>query len=182
MDRTKPAIRNGPAQPARRRRAGGAICRIAVVSRARDPDGAPMPRRCRVAGVLRARNRRVAGANALYPAHGLNFITRSQEPARRLQRFRDLDPSNGDARSLRGRCGSTIRHRTKWSIYRIDLDAGLMPMPATAGGFTGKRGEFYDHESWKGRMIWVRFVWQDLGPHAHGWSSASRTMAARPGK
>jgi hypothetical protein len=54
----------------------------------------------------------------------------------------------------------------QWSIYGLDLDAGLMPMPATIGEFTGKRGEFYDHEPWKGRMILVRFVWQDLGPHA----------------
>lgn len=54
----------------------------------------------------------------------------------------------------------------QWSIYGIDLDKGQMPMPATVGSFDGKRGEFYDHEAWKGRMIWVRFVWQDLGPHA----------------
>ena len=54
----------------------------------------------------------------------------------------------------------------QWSIYGLDLDAGLLPMPATVGGFTGKRGEFYDSEAWKGRMILVRFVWLDLGPHA----------------
>ncbi len=54
----------------------------------------------------------------------------------------------------------------QWSIYGIDLDAGALGLPATVGGFTGKRGEFYDSEPWKGRMILVRFVWLDLGPHA----------------
>ena len=52
----------------------------------------------------------------------------------------------------------------QWSIYGLDLDAGQLPLPATIGEFTGKRGEFYDHEPWKGRMIWVRFVWLDLSP------------------
>jgi len=54
----------------------------------------------------------------------------------------------------------------QWSIYGIDLDAGQLPMPATVGEFNGKRGTFYDMEPWKGRMILVRFVWEDLGPRA----------------
>ncbi|NYT42789.1 hypothetical protein HZY97_18595 [Sphingomonas sp. R-74633] len=54
----------------------------------------------------------------------------------------------------------------QWAIYGIDLDAGQLPMPATVGQFNGKRGEFYDMEPWKGRMILVRFVWEDLGPKA----------------
>jgi hypothetical protein len=54
----------------------------------------------------------------------------------------------------------------QWSIYLVDLDKGTLGLPATVGQFTGKRGEFYDHEDWKGRMVLVRFVWLDLGPHA----------------
>jgi hypothetical protein len=54
----------------------------------------------------------------------------------------------------------------QWAIYGMDLDAGQLPMPATVGQFDGKRGEFYDMEPWKGRMILVRFVWEDLGPKA----------------
>jgi hypothetical protein len=52
----------------------------------------------------------------------------------------------------------------QWSIYGLDLDAGQLPMPATVGQFTGKRGEFFDREEWKGRMILVRFVWEDISP------------------
>lgn len=54
----------------------------------------------------------------------------------------------------------------QWAIYGLDLDAGQLPLPATVGEFDGKRGTFYDMEPWKGRMILVRFVWEDLGPKA----------------
>lgn len=54
----------------------------------------------------------------------------------------------------------------QWAIYGIDLDKGLLPLPATIGEFEGKVGTFYDREEWKGRMITVRFQWFDLGPKA----------------
>jgi hypothetical protein len=54
----------------------------------------------------------------------------------------------------------------QWSIYLVDLDAGTLGLPATVGQFTGKRGEFFDTEDWKGRSVLVRFMWLDLGPHA----------------
>jgi len=54
----------------------------------------------------------------------------------------------------------------QWSIYLVDADKGTLDIPPVTGQFTGKRGEFYDQENWKGRMIIVRYVWQDLGPHA----------------
>ena len=54
----------------------------------------------------------------------------------------------------------------QWSIYLVDLDAGTLGLPATVGQFTGKRGEFFDTEDWKGRSVLVRFMWLDQGPHA----------------
>ena len=54
----------------------------------------------------------------------------------------------------------------QWSIYLLDVDGGTLGLPATVGQFTGKRGEFYDQEDWKGRAILVRYVWLDLTPHA----------------
>jgi hypothetical protein len=52
----------------------------------------------------------------------------------------------------------------QWSIYLLDLDKGLLPMPPMVGQFTGHRGEFYDQEDYKGRAILVRFVWTDVSP------------------
>jgi hypothetical protein len=54
----------------------------------------------------------------------------------------------------------------QWSIYLVDLDKGTLGLPATVGQFTGKRGEFFDTEDWKGRSVLVRFMWLDQGPHA----------------
>lgn len=82
------------------------------------------------------------------------------------------------ARTLR-LCNPNSR---QWSIYRLDLDAGQLPPRATVGEFTGKRGEFYGHEPWKSRMIWVRFVWLDISPKLRGWSKPSRTMAGKRGR
>jgi len=54
----------------------------------------------------------------------------------------------------------------QWSIYLVDLDKGQLSLPPVIGQFTGKRGEFYDQELWKGRAILVRYVWQDLSPRS----------------
>src|SRR5580698_2550835 len=47
----------------------------------------------------------------------------------------------------------------QWSIYLVDLDKGTLGLPATVGQFTGRRGELFDMEAWKGRMILVRYLW-----------------------
>jgi hypothetical protein len=52
----------------------------------------------------------------------------------------------------------------QWSIYLVDLDNGTLDSPPVVGGFTGKRGEFYHQENFKGRIISVRYVWLDITP------------------
>ena len=52
----------------------------------------------------------------------------------------------------------------QWSIYLVDVDNGTLNLPPVVGGFTGKRGEFFDQEDFKGRAILVRYVWLDLSP------------------
>jgi hypothetical protein len=47
----------------------------------------------------------------------------------------------------------------QWYIYLLDVDTGVLPLPATVGQFTDGRGEFYDQEEYRGRMILVRYVW-----------------------
>jgi hypothetical protein len=54
----------------------------------------------------------------------------------------------------------------QWSIYLVDLDKGTLSLPPVIGQFTGKRGEFYDQEIWKGRAILVRYVWLNVSPKA----------------
>ena len=52
----------------------------------------------------------------------------------------------------------------QWSIYLLDLDNGELDAPPVVGGFTGKRGEFFHQENFKGRVILVRYVWLDISP------------------
>ena len=54
----------------------------------------------------------------------------------------------------------------QWSIFLLDLDKGVLPMPPVVGQFAGKTGEFYDQEEYKGRMILVRYQWNNLSPTA----------------
>ncbi len=52
----------------------------------------------------------------------------------------------------------------QWSIYLVDLDKGNLALPPVVGGFTGNRGEFFDQEEYKGRAIFVRYVWLNISP------------------
>jgi hypothetical protein len=54
----------------------------------------------------------------------------------------------------------------QWSIYLVDVDNGTLGLPPTVGQFTGKRGEFFDQEDYKGRSILVRYVWLDISPQS----------------
>jgi len=54
----------------------------------------------------------------------------------------------------------------QWSIFLVDVDNGTLGLPPVIGQFTGRRGEFFDQEDYKGRAILVRYVWFDISPHA----------------
>lgn len=53
----------------------------------------------------------------------------------------------------------------EWTIVPLDLDEGTLGLPAVIGHFTGKRGEFYNQDTFKGRPILTRYVWLDVSPH-----------------
>jgi hypothetical protein len=83
--------------------------------------------------------------------------------------------ANFEEFDVRGKEGARIKAQTlrlynpesrQWSIYLVDLDEGTLGLPPVVGGFTGKRGEFYDQEVWKGRAILVRYMWLDISPRS----------------
>lgn len=51
----------------------------------------------------------------------------------------------------------------QWSIYGAD-DKSAVFDPAQIGQFDGNRGEFYASDIYQGRQVYIRFVWQNLGP------------------
>jgi hypothetical protein len=54
----------------------------------------------------------------------------------------------------------------QWSIYGVDLDQGTLDLPPVVGQFHGDRGEFYNQQTWKGRVILVRYLWLNISPKA----------------
>lgn len=56
---------------------------------------------------------------------------------------------------------NTTSHQ--WSIYGAD-DKSAVFDPPQIGQFSGNRGEFYASDIYQGRQIYIRYVWQNLGP------------------
>lgn len=54
----------------------------------------------------------------------------------------------------------------QWSLYWANGKDGTLSMPATVGEFKDGRGEFYDQEAFRGRMIFVRYVWSEITPNS----------------
>jgi hypothetical protein len=54
----------------------------------------------------------------------------------------------------------------QWSIYLVDLDKGALDLPPVVGQFNGKRGEFYNQQTWEGRAVLVRYVWLNISPNS----------------
>ncbi|TBR39487.1 MULTISPECIES: hypothetical protein [Dyella] len=51
----------------------------------------------------------------------------------------------------------------QWSIYGLDLDKGELQAPVV-GQFHGDRGEFYNQQTWNGRIVLVRWMWHNISP------------------
>jgi len=94
-----------------------------------------------------SRHKKILGSNANFEAFEVE--SREGHPRLKAQTLRPYNPAS-----------------QQWSIYLVDVDSGTLGLPATVGQFTGKRGEFFDQEDYKGRAVLVRFVWQDLSPQS----------------
>jgi len=51
----------------------------------------------------------------------------------------------------------------QWSIYGSSIKTGMFD-PPQIGQFNNKRGEFYAQDTFQGRAVYIRFVWQDVSP------------------
>jgi hypothetical protein len=52
----------------------------------------------------------------------------------------------------------------QWNLYFANSRSGVLGLPVTSGEFSNGIGEFYDQETYNGRMIWVRFRVFPLSP------------------
>lgn len=54
----------------------------------------------------------------------------------------------------------------QWSMNFSNSSDGIISEPCI-GKFENGKGEFYDQESYKGRTIFVKFIWSDITPDTH---------------
>jgi hypothetical protein len=82
-----------------------------------------------------------------------------------LEEF-ETDSPTGHIEGLTLRVYNPQTHQ--WSIYWANSkDPGLgQPIQPMVGEFKNGRGEFYDQELWKGRSVYVRFVWSGITPNS----------------
>jgi len=59
----------------------------------------------------------------------------------------------------------------QWSLYWANAKDGKLEQP-TVGEFKNGRDEFYDHERFDGRAIFVRYVWSEIKPTSCRWEQA----------
>jgi hypothetical protein len=60
----------------------------------------------------------------------------------------------------------------QWSLYWGTSKNGSLSLPATVGEFKDGRGEFYDQEEFKGKDIFVRYVWSGITANTCRWEQA----------
>ncbi len=82
--------------------------------------------------------------------------------------FEEFEVSSADRRlHIKGQTLRVYNPEThQWSIYLLDLDKGELDVPPVVGQFHGNRGEFYNQQTLRGRVILVRYVWMNVSPKA----------------
>jgi hypothetical protein len=82
-----------------------------------------------------------------------------------LEEF-ETDSPTGHIEGLTLRVYNSQTHQ--WSIYWANsTDPALgQPIQPMVGEFKDGIGEFYDQELWKGRAVYVRFIWSKITPNS----------------
>jgi hypothetical protein len=81
----------------------------------------------------------------------------------------ELDDPSGHIRGMTLRLYDPQTHL--WSLNWVNSAQGALNVP-TIGYFTNGQGEFYDHEVFQGKAIFVRFLWLDIKPNSCRWKQA----------
>jgi len=74
----------------------------------------------------------------------------------------ELDGPTGHIEGLTLRLYNPQSHQ--WSLYWANGKAGVIGGPPNVGEFENGRGEFLCQDTYKGRLVLVRYVWSDITP------------------
>ena len=106
---------------------------------------------------------RLAGSTSWVEFDGTSVTRKVWDGRANLEEF-ETDSPNFHIEGLTLRVYNPQTHQ--WSIYWAnskDPDLG-QPLTPMVGEFKNGRGEFYDQETWKGRYVFVRFIWSAITP------------------
>lgn len=60
----------------------------------------------------------------------------------------------------------------QWRLYWANASQGVLTSPPSMGVFNGGRGEFYDQETWDGKIILVRHRFSEITPKSYHFEQA----------
>lgn len=112
---------------------------------------------------LKRRLNPLTGSNQWVEFDGKSTTQRLWDGAAHLEQF-ETTGSTGKVEGLTYRLYRPEAHQ--WYIYWVNRKDGILGLPAMVGEFKDGVGEFYDQEEFKGKMIYVRFIWSQITPNS----------------
>jgi hypothetical protein len=109
---------------------------------------------------LRRLTHPLSGSTQWFEFDGTSVVTKIWDGRANLVEL-EVDGTAGHIEGLSLRLYDPKSHQ--WSLNFANSKGGGLGQP-TIGEFKNGRGEFYDQESFNGRMILVRNVWSDITP------------------
>jgi hypothetical protein len=108
---------------------------------------------------------RLAGSKTWVKFDGTSVTRKVWDGRGNFEEF-ETDSPTGHIEGLTLRVYNPQTHQ--WSIYWANskdpaLGQAIQPM---VGEFKNGVGEFYDQELWKGRSVYVRFIWSKITPNS----------------
>jgi hypothetical protein len=99
---------------------------------------------------------RLAGSTTWVEFDGTSVTRKVWDGRANLEEFETDSPEGGHIEGLTLRLYNPQSHQ--WRLYWSNSKSGVMD-PPQIGQFKNGRGEFYAQDTWKGKVILVRFVW-----------------------
>src|SRR5580704_9402400 len=108
---------------------------------------------------------RLVGSKTWVQFDGTSVTRKVWDGRANLNEF-ETDSPTGHIEGLTLRVYNTKTHQ--WSIYWANsTDPALgQPIQPMVGEFKNGQGEFYDQELWKGKAVYVRFIWSKITPNS----------------
>jgi hypothetical protein len=105
---------------------------------------------------------RLAGSTTWVDFDGTSVTRKVWNGRANLEEF-ETDSQTSHIEGLTLRLYNPRSHQ--WSIYWVNSADGVLGQPMI-GEFKNGHGEFFDQEPWKGRAVFVRFVWSNTATNS----------------